>query len=253
MKMKSRLLLFGTFSVLCGTAAASSDALRVDFVYPSSATSTGECGHCWAYDYDTKQAATPTSDTVQFHIHGNDHERSELRMHDRTGTAIFDGYMRVDSWAAGTNGVTVMQTFGKEQGKPVAQLIIDSDYQFRIAQGNDACGLRAEIGATYRITALYSPNGTVRTWVNNTECPLKTSISATNYTKIGAYFTNSGSGDVNVTWWDFYVMRIPKKQQRVASAAAQPGVQTKSNNGSLPHRNSRVSSKLDRVSHRLSK
>jgi hypothetical protein len=78
--------------------------------------------------------------------------------------------------------------------------------------------------------------------VNDTECPLKTSISATNYTKIGAYFTNSGSGNVNVTWWDFYLIRIPKKQQGVASIAVQPDVHAQPNNVSSPRRNPGYSS-----------
>jgi hypothetical protein len=205
MKKNFGLALAIGLTGICGTAAASSDADRIDFNYPSNASATGACTVCWAYDYATNGAATRTSDTVQFHIQGNDHERSEFRMPDRTNATVFTGTMRVDAWSDGTNGVTVMQTFGKEQKKPVAQLIIDGGGQFRIEQGGGACGVRAFVGKRYNIRAEYAPNGTVRTWVGNSECPQKKSISNTNYTKVGAYFTNSGSGNTSVTWENFFV------------------------------------------------
>ncbi len=197
----SALMFFLT--VISTTAIASTDGMRIDFNFPSSSSSTGECYYCWAYDYDTNGPATNTSDSIQFHIEGDDHERSELRMYDRTNFTTFIGYMRVDYWENGTRGVTVMQTFGKEQRKPVAQLIIDVAGQFRIEQGGGYCNVRAFVGETYKISATYSPNGEVRTWVNNSECPRKVSSSSTNYTKLGAYFTNTGSGNTNVTWWNF--------------------------------------------------
>jgi hypothetical protein len=203
-KKASGLVLFVALTGAFGTAAASDDGQRIDFNYPSSASRTGACSWCWAYDYDTRGAATASSDSIQFYISGSDHERSELRMFDKTSATTFTGQVRIDSWAPGTGGVTVMQTFGKEQRKPVAQLIIDSAGQFRIEQGGGSCGVRAWVGVTYSIRATYSPNGEVRTWVNNYECPRKTSASNTNYTKIGAYFTNSGSGETKVTWWNFF-------------------------------------------------
>ena len=131
----------------------------------------------------------------------NEHLRAERQYKNKytDGVRQFAGTFTINEMSG--NRVSIKQTFGDS---PFFILAVENSGRLYSVAGDAtiADGV-AVVGQSVRINTVHNTgNHSFRVYVNGHQLYTTTAPDGTFYDKIGAYATDSGSGDLNITWTD---------------------------------------------------
>lgn len=131
----------------------------------------------------------------------NGHLRAERRFDNyNSGVRQFGGTVKINSGSG--NRVSLKQTFHDGSG-PFFIMAVDNGRLYSVEDGKTIADGVAHVGSSVRINTVHNMgNKQFRVYVNGEQKYSTTSDDGNFYDKIGVYTTNSGSGDLSVTWSD---------------------------------------------------
>ncbi|TQV90935.1 hypothetical protein IF1G_10456 [Cordyceps javanica] len=134
----------------------------------------------------------------------NGHLRAERRYNDdySSGTHQFGGTFRINSMSG--NRISIKQTFNGNSGPYFIMGVEQGGRLYSVEGGKTIADGVAKVGASVRINTVHNADlMRFSVYVNGKEMFRDNSAPGGSfYDKIGAYTTNSGSGDLSITWSD---------------------------------------------------
>jgi hypothetical protein len=149
--------------------------------------------------------ATPDDDNETPRAERRYHDYADGDMNYSTGVRQFSGTFTIGSM--GGDKISLKQTFDKEGGPFFLMAVEQGGRLYSVKGGGEtiADGV-AQVGAAVRVNTVHDTSTHVfRVYIND---QLKFTVNdvpdGQYYDKFGAYVTNSGSGDISVTWSDVH-------------------------------------------------
>ncbi|OAA69407.1 hypothetical protein LEL_10283 [Akanthomyces lecanii RCEF 1005] len=134
----------------------------------------------------------------------NGHLRAERRYKDdySSGTHQFGGTFRINSMSG--SRISIKQTFNGDSGPYFIMAVEQDGRLYSVEGGKTIADGVATVGASVRINTVHNADlKRFSVYVNGKEMFRDDNAPGGSfYDKLGAYTTNSGSGDLSITWSD---------------------------------------------------
>ncbi|KFG83516.1 hypothetical protein MANI_017550 [Metarhizium anisopliae] len=134
----------------------------------------------------------------------NGHLRAERRYKDdySSGVHQFGGEFKINSMSG--SRISIKQTFNGNSGPYFIMGVEQGGRLYSVEGGKTIADGVAKVGATVRINTVHNANNhRFSVYVNGKEMFRdENAPGGSFYDKIGAYATNSGTGDLSITWND---------------------------------------------------